>query len=256
MHGWNENAKTMSLEHNFVSDDGIFTRNSSEVKSTIENNNFNAPYIPLCLYLEFDVIPQFSLALFGQYKHFPLNISHTPTGIWTAGAGIRINFVGKKQGIKGGNDRMEEMENQLKSYSCQKALADTVIVEVPVLNEVPVVKEIPVLTEVPVAKEPVIAVPPQQPGKLLEVDKPLSHFAVQIFAFRVYKYAPDNKIFFNDNPTIYRNGDLRRYVVFTGTLEEAKIKWYELRKRYHDAFIVYIDDDGVFVPYHTETNTD
>lgn len=237
MHGWNNYAKTMALDHNFVSDDGIFTRNNSEVKSTVEDNSFNAPYIPVGLSLEFDVIPQLSLALFGQYKYFPLNINHTPTGIWTAGAGIRINFVGRKQGVKSKRDKVEELENQLKYYSSQKARIDTVIVEVPVEKEVPVAAPV------------VAAVPVQQPGKLLEVDEPLSHFAVQIYAFRIYQHAPNDKIFFNDNPTIYRNGDLRRYVVFTGTLEEAKIKWYELRKRYHDAFIVYIDDDGVVVPY-------
>lgn len=238
MHGRNTYTTTMAWDHNFISDDGMFTWNNSVVESPVEKNTFNSPYIPVGLSLEFDIVPQFSLALYGQYKFFPVNINHTPTGIWTAGAGIRINLVGRKQGLKNKRDRIDELERRVKYFENQEPKVDTVVVEVPVVKEVTVVKEVPVAEP-----EPVV------PGKLREVDKPLSHFAVQIYAFRIYQHAPDDKIFFNDYPTIYRNGDLRRYVVFTGTLEEAKVKWYELRKRYHDAFIVYIDDDGTVVPY-------
>lgn len=235
MHGWNSYTQTVANDYFFISNDGMFSKSGSDVNSPIANNTFDSPYIPVGLSLEFDVIPQLSLALFGQYKFFPVNIDHTPSGIWTAGAGIRINLVGKKQGFKNKQDRIDELENQIKYYSSLTKV-DTVVV----------VKEVPVVVEPEPEVKPV---PVQEPGKLLEVDKPLSHFAVQIYAFRIYQHAPNDKIFFDDNPTIYRNGDLRRYVVFTGTLEEAKLKWYDLRKRYHDAFIVYIDDDGIVVPY-------
>lgn len=248
MHGWNTYTQTIATDHHFISNDKSFTTNYQEVKSPVANNSFDAPYIPVGLSLEFDVIPQLSIALFGQYKYFPININHTPTGIWTAGAGVRFNLVGKKQGFKNRQDRIDELEEQIRYYSSQRI--DTVFVEVPVVQEVPVTVE-PVVE--PVIEEEVTeiveTVAEAEPGQLLEVDTPLSHYAVQIYAFRVYQHAPDDKIFFDDNPTIYRNGDLRRYVVFTGTLEEAKLKWYELRKRYHDAFIVYIDDNGVVVPF-------
>ena len=239
MHGWNTYTKTMAWDHHFVSYDGKFATNNSEVTSPVVDNSFDAPYVPVGLSMEFDIIPQISLAIFGQYKFFPININHTPTGIWTAGAGLRINLVGRKQGFKNKNDKIRDLENKVSYYSRQKPRVDTVIVQVPAEPE-------PVEVVEPVVEE---VIPAREPGKLLEVDKPLSHFAVQIYAFRIYQHAPDDKIFFDDNPTIYYNGDLRRYVVFTGTLEEAKIKWYELRKRYHDAFIVYIDDNGIVVPY-------
>ena len=235
MHGWNTYTRTVAWDHTFVSNDGMFSKSSSEVVSPVEKHTFDSPYIPVGLSVEFDVIPQLSLALFGQYKFFPGNISHTPTGIWTAGAGIRINLVGKTQGFKNKQDRIYELEDQVRYYSSIAPRVDTVVVEVPVEKEV--VEPVKETEPIPVS------------GKLQEVVKPLSHFAVQIYAFRIYQHAPDDKIFFNDNPTIYRNGDLRRYVVFTGTLDEAKIKLLELRTRYHDAFIVYIDDNGVVTPY-------
>lgn len=238
MHGWNTWTSTVAVDKNFISDDGIFSYNNSEVNSPVEKNTFDAPYVPLGLSIEFDIIPQISIALYGQYKYFPMDINYTPTGIWSAGAGIRINLVGRKQGLKNKQDVINDLQNQV-NYYANHVRVDTVLVEVPVAA--PVV--------VPVPAEPEIIPEPEPQSKFVEVDKPLSHFAVQIYAFRIYQHAPDDKIFFNDYPTIYRNGDLRRYVVFAGTLEEAKIKWLDLRKRYFDAFIVYIDDDGTVVPY-------
>ena len=271
MHGWNTWTSTVAVDKNFISDDGIFSYNNSEVNSPIENNTFDALYVPLGLSIEFDVIPQFSIALYGQYKYFPMAIDYTPTGIWSAGAGIRINLVGRKQGLKNKKDIINDLREQVNYYS-NLVRVDTVLVEVPVAAPVPVVVPVPVpepepepvVVPVPAPEpepvvvpapepepEPVVApVPEPKPqSKFVEVDKPLSHYAVQIYAFRIYQHAPDDKIFFNDHPTIYRNGDLRRYVIFAGTIEEARLKLYELRKRYFDAFIVYIDDDGTVKPY-------
>ena len=233
MHGWNTYTSSTAWDHNFISNDGMITNSRSEVVSPIVKNSFDAPYVPVGLSIEFDVIPQLTLAAFGQYKFFPGDFSHTPTGIWTAGAGIRINFVGRKQGFKNKQDRIDELERQVRYYSSLENRVDTVIVEVPV--------------EVPAKQDDTVAV--HMFGPFVEVEKPLTNFAVQIYAFRLHNYPPSHKLFFHDNPTIYKNGDLRRYVVFTGTLEEAKVKWRELRTRYHDAFIVYIDDEGTVIPY-------
>ena len=242
IYGWNTWARSLAIDKHFVSNDKMVVFSNSELDSPITKNIVSAPYVPLGLSMEFDIIPQLSLAIYGQYKYFPMNLNNTPTGIWSAGAGLRFNLVGRKQGLKNKNDKINELREQVKYYS-NLPKADTVVVEVPVekVVEVPVEVRVEVPVEVPVTPAP--------RRKLVEVDKPLSHFAVQIYAFRIYQHAPDDEIFFDDYPTIYRNGDLRRYVVFAGTLEEAKEKWRDLRTRYYDAFIVFIDDDGTVVPY-------
>lgn len=239
MHGWNQYTSTWAINSTFEATDGTIYKDDPKVTSPIVDNTFNALYIPVGISMEFDIIPQLTIAAVGQYKYFPIaSTSFTPTGVWTAGLALRINLVGRRQGFKSKGQRVSELESELRYYKGLKPEVDTVVVEKIVEKPVEVAVE-------KVVEKPVVT-------KLLEVDKPLTNYAVQIYAFRIYQHAPDDKIFFNDNPTIYYNGDLRRYVVFTGTLDEAKIKWYELRKRYHDAFIVYIDDNGVVVPYNED----
>ena len=229
MHGWNQYTATWAQNSTFVATDGTVIRDTPRVDSPVVKNQFNGFYIPAGVSIEFDVIPQLTIAAVGQYKYFPISsIQHTPTGIWTAALALRYNIVGRRQGFKSNSDRVSDLESELQYYRNLKPAVDTVVVEKVIVKE----------------PEPADVV-----TALQVVDKPLTNFAVQIYAFRIYKHAPNDKIFFGDNPTIFVNGDLRRYVVFTNTLAEAKIKLAELRTRYHDAFIVYIDDNGIVVPY-------
>ena len=222
MWGKNNHVATWAVAETFTSNDGQYTKSSSYVDSPVNDNKFNAFYVPMGASLEFDIIPQITLAAYGKYNYFPGNVQHSPTGMWTAGAGIRFNLVGKK-GFRSRKQRINDLQTQV-SYLEAYRQVDTVVIRDTVRVNAPATG-------------------------LLEVDEPLSHFAVQIYAFRKYQHAPDDKIFFGDNPTIYKNNGLRRYVIFTGTYEEAKAKLEEVRPRYYDAFIVYIDDEGTVVPY-------
>ena len=249
MHGWNQYTTTWARNSTFVATDGTEIHDTPRVESPIAKNQFNGFYIPVGASIEFDVIPQLTIAAVGQYKYFPISsIQHTPTGIWTAALALRYNIVGRRQGFKSKNDRVNDLESELRYYRNLKPTVDTVIVEKVIVKE----PEPAPVVAAPVAASPVAAPTVAKPPvvtTLQVVDKPLTNYAVQIYAFRIYKHAPNDKIFFGDNPTIFINGDLRRYVVFTTTLDEAKIKLAELKTRYHDAFIVYIDEDGIVVPY-------
>lgn len=78
----------------------------------------------------------------------------------------------------------------------------------------------------------------------------LGKYAVQIYAFKKIPHAPDDKIFYGDNPAIFRDKTgMRRYVLFTDSLEEARVKLKRVRYKYYDAFIVTIDDDGNVIPF-------
>lgn len=235
MHGWNQYITTWARNSTFVATDGTEIHDTPRVDSPIVKNQFNGFYIPAGASIEFDVIPQLTIAAVGQYKYFPISsVQHTPTGIWTAAIALRYNIVGRRQGFKNRNDRVNDLESELRYYRNLKPEVDTVVVEKIIVKE-PEPKPEP-------EPEPAVTA-------LRVVDKPLTNYAVQIYAFRIYRHAPNDKIFFGDNPTIFINGGLRRYVVFTNTLAEAKVKLEELKTRYHDAFIVYIDDNGIVVPY-------
>lgn len=225
MHGWNTHTYTWAVDENLVSkDDGHMSIwNHSHVNSYTDKNQFNAWYIPLILSMEFDLSRRLTLGLVGEYKYFPQKYEHAPTGIWNAGVSLRFNFgYGKYR------------HRRRHTYEAPVVPPQIVRVESRV-DTVYVVKE---------EKEPVYN------NGFLETEVPLADYAVQIYAFRIYQHAPDDKIFHGDNPVIYKNGDLRRYVLFADTLEEARNKLQSVKHKYPDAFIVTIRKDGLVVPYH------
>jgi len=238
MHGWNRYTTSWAIDENMIIDE-LPVYSHSYIKSDGVDNQFDTFYVPFGCSIEFDVIPQLSLGLFGTYKYFPLNIDHTPTGMWSAGLAIRYNIVGRKQGLKTKKDKIDALQASLAQAEQDKAALS---------SEVDKLKKEVEDTKAAVAVVPAV-VPAVIPAPLVEVDKPLGDFAVQIYAFKRYQHAPNDAIFYGDNPTIYRNGKLRRYVIFTQTLEEAQKKLAEVQSRYHDAFIVTIDKYGTVKPY-------
>lgn len=222
MHGWNNHASTWAIDENFISDDMSYDWNHSSVESPIVDTQFDDLYVPVGLSMEFDVIPQLTIGAFGQFNHFPKHKEHSPAGMWAAGVTVAFNIVGEKQGFKSRKKEIEQMQDDLKYYSVSNEMLNTTV------NSYQTA---------------------ETPHGIIETDVPLGNFAVQIYAFRKYKHAPDDKIFYGDNPAIYNNNGLRRYVLFADTFEEACVKLQKVLHKYPDAFIVTISEDGTVSPY-------
>lgn len=226
MHGWNNHASTWAIDENFISDDHTYDKTHSSITSPVVDSQFDDLYVPVALSMEFDIIPQLTLGVFGQFNHFPKHKEHTPAGMWAAGVTLAFNIVGEKQGFKSKKREIEEMQEDIKYYTASNEMLNSTVNDLQVASTAEVVDGI------------------------IETDVHLGKFAVQIYAFKKIPHAPDDKIFYGDNPAIYRdNTGMRRYVLFTDSLEEARVKLQRVRYKYYDAFIVTIDDDGNVIPF-------
>jgi len=240
MHGWNRYTSSWAIDENLVSEgpEHFNVYSHSYVESSDVDNQFNTLYIPGSLSVEFDVIPQLTLGVIGQYKYFPLIMDHTPTGMWTAGVVLRYNIVGRKQGFKNKNDKMDALRSDVAFYSAQLA-------EIEEKNEA-LNSQVSSLKK---AVEDCQTAKIEVPVPSVEIDEPQGNFGVQIYAFEQYQHAPNEAIFHGDNPTIFRDGKYKKYVVFTQSYSEAKKQFESLKLRYPDAFIVKIEDDGRVISY-------
>ena len=245
MHGWNRHTSTWAIEENLVSKGSSHMNvyNHSYVKSEANAYQFNTLYIPVGASIEFDVIPQLTLGVYGRYKYFPLMQEHTATGMWSAGGLIRFNIVGRKQGFRSKTEKIDDLQRLLKEQERRNA-------ELKKMNEDLAQDNTRLASDLADCskKVPIPDVEFNESG-LVETDIPLGSFGVQIMAFRIYQHSSNDKIFHGDLPIIYRNGGLRRYVIFTDTIGQAKAKLREVQGRYPDAFIVTIDKDGTVRPY-------
>lgn len=241
MHGWNHYTSTWAVDENLV-DDGPGHYNvysHSYVESQGENNQFNTLYVPGLLSVEFDVIPQLTLGMYGRYRYFPIaNMYHTPMAMWDAGLVIRYNIVGHKQGFKTKNDKIDALRSDVAFYSAQLAESE--------LKNSSLNSAVDSLTQsLKACQEAAAAVPVPE----VEIEEPEGNFGVQIYAFKRYKHMTSDKMFHGDNPAVYKNGKIRKYVVFTQSYSEAKKQLEVLKTRYSDAFIVKIEPDGTVKSY-------
>ena len=68
------------------------------VRANNSRHNFNSHYVPFSLSAEYDVLPQLTLGLKGQYKALFSSNDFAPDGLVSAAVVVRYNFAGKKQG--------------------------------------------------------------------------------------------------------------------------------------------------------------
>lgn len=223
MHGWNRYTTTNAVNETIV-DKGpthYSIWEHSYVKSESNNNEFNAFFAPLGVSMEFDIIPSFTLGLYGTYKYFPVKPVHCPMGIWSAGITAAWNIGGSRFPV----ENVESLKNEIAIYE----------------------KDLEAIRQEKAQLESELANCATK--KICEIEVPLSHYGVQVMAFRKYQHKIDAAIFNGDNPVIFRCGNLRRYVIFTDTLEAAQAKLKEVQKRYSDAFIVVVDDKNNVTRY-------
>ena len=82
----------------------------SYVRANNVNGAFNALYVPGTLSFEYDLKPQFTLGLKGEYKYvFPGHHLYQPSGLATAALVLRYNFVGAKPAVSRSRDKYSEM---------------------------------------------------------------------------------------------------------------------------------------------------
>lgn len=71
----------------------------SWVKAANTRHDFHSVYVPVILSAEFDVMPQLTLGVKGQYKAVFSSDNMAPDGLEAAALTVRYNFVGSKQGV-------------------------------------------------------------------------------------------------------------------------------------------------------------
>lgn len=72
----------------------------SWLKAENSRHNYSSFYIPVALSAEYDVMPQLTLGVKGQYKALFTSDDFAPSGLEAAAIVVRYNFVGTKQGIR------------------------------------------------------------------------------------------------------------------------------------------------------------
>lgn len=69
------------------------------LKADNSRHNYNSFYVPVVVSAEYDVMPQLTLGVKGQYKALFTSDDFAPSGLEAAAVVVRYNFVGPKQGV-------------------------------------------------------------------------------------------------------------------------------------------------------------
>lgn len=69
------------------------------LKAENSRHNYSSVYVPVVLSAEYDVMPQLTLGVKGQYKALFTSDDFAPSGLETAAIVVRYNLVGAKQGV-------------------------------------------------------------------------------------------------------------------------------------------------------------
>ncbi len=69
------------------------------LEASNSRHHYNALYMPVVLSVEYDVMPQLTLGVKGQYKAIFSSNDFAPDGLEAAAVVVRYNFVGARQGI-------------------------------------------------------------------------------------------------------------------------------------------------------------
>lgn len=115
LHGWNSHTvngrfvTTGTPEYHFTE------QQTSHVQS-------DALCIPISLAVERDLSPNWTVGVNGQYRAVPLNIEHTPHGLWNLTAVVRYNWGGHKTKQDETSGMM--MQKLLESYRDQAQYRD------------------------------------------------------------------------------------------------------------------------------------
>ena len=246
MHGWNHYTTSWAIDEVLkdVSDDHDNQYTHSYLTSSSVDNQSDAFYVPGALSIEFDVIPQLSIGVQGRAKYFPFETMHTPTLLWDAGIVVRYNLL---KGYMTKSDEIAHLNDDLKMYESSLARAKQKNKSLSGENE-ELNSRILALQQ---TIDEMSAEPEPEPEPVVLPPEPEGLFVVQIYAFKYWPHASDDAIFMGDNPKIYKNGKLRRYVLLSPGVKysEAKAKLEEVRPKYFDAFIATIDENGTVTRY-------
>lgn len=107
LHGWDIHQKSWDIETT-----GSFTQAWSEIKE--RDIQPNTIYIPVTCAIEFDLKPELTIGVTGQYRSMPLDRAHTPKEMWYAALSLRYNW-----GIKHVDNNTMLMQKLLESYRDQ-----------------------------------------------------------------------------------------------------------------------------------------
>ena len=112
LHGWDIHQKTWDIEST-----GTYTQAWSEINErTIHPNSI---YIPVTCALEYDIMPELTIGVTGQYRSLPLQRKHTPKEMWYTALTLRYNW-----GIKHVDNNSMLMQKLLESYRDQAQYRD------------------------------------------------------------------------------------------------------------------------------------
>lgn len=132
------NVYSIGMGYKEWTDENTSTGNNSTaiswVKAGNDRHNFNSLYIPIVLSAEFDVLPQLTLGVKGQYKTLLSSNDLAPDGLAVAAVTVRYNFVGSKQGLRSNkqkynealskyNSSLEQCKDLRNQYEAEKAKA-------------------------------------------------------------------------------------------------------------------------------------
>lgn len=86
-------------------------------------HSYNSFYVPVVLSAEYDVMPQLTLGVKGQYKALFTSDDFAPSGLEAAAIVVRYNFVGAKQGIRSGKQLYREALDKCNDLRAEAAQA-------------------------------------------------------------------------------------------------------------------------------------
>ncbi len=124
------NAYTLAMGNEQWEDPNNATGNSDNwtshtwLKAENSRHSYNSFYVPIALAAEYDVMPQLTLGVKGQYKALFTSDHLAPSGLEAAAIVVRYNFVGAKQGIRSARALYSEALDNCNKLRAEAAQAE------------------------------------------------------------------------------------------------------------------------------------
>lgn len=99
----------------------------SYFKTWNEKHTCQAITVPANISFEYDINPQFTIGIKGQYRFFFSNQHSSPKGVASALISLRYTFVGKKQNYYSYRHKYEEC--MMRSENLEKGIIDTIVLK-------------------------------------------------------------------------------------------------------------------------------
>lgn len=93
------------------------------LKAGNSHHNYSSFYVPVVLSAEYDLLPQLTVGVKGQYKALFTSDDFAPSGLEAAAIVVRYNFVGARQGIRSNKQLYRETLDKCNELRAETAKA-------------------------------------------------------------------------------------------------------------------------------------